>query len=38
MSFYFSLALGKPVITGGAEYDWNIANCNKTIYHHGTTR
>ena len=32
-SFYFSLALGKPVITGGAEYDWNIANCNKTIYH-----
>ena len=34
-SFYFSLALGKPVITGGAEYDWNIANCNKTIYHYG---
>ena len=34
-SFYFSLALGKPVITGGAEYDWNIANCNKTIYHWG---
>ena len=34
VSFYFSLALGKPVITGGAEYDWNIANCNKTIYHH----
>ena len=33
VSFYFSLALGKPVITGGAEYDWNIANCNKTIYH-----
>ena len=31
-SFYFSLAMGKPVITGGAEYDWNIANCNKTIY------
>ena len=34
-SFYFSLAIGKPVITGGAEYDWNIANCNKTIYHWG---
>ena len=35
VSFYFSLALGKPVVTGGAEYDWNIANCNKTIYHWG---
>jgi len=35
VSFYFSLALGKPVITGGAEYDWNIAHCNKTIYHYG---
>ena len=35
VSFYFSLALGKPVITGGAEYDWNIANCNKTKYHWG---
>jgi Flp pilus assembly protein TadG len=35
VSFYFSLALGKPVITGGAEYDWNISNCNKTIYHWG---
>src|SRR5687767_13530398 len=33
VSFYFSLALGKPVLTGGAEYDWNIANCNTTIYH-----
>jgi Flp pilus assembly protein TadG len=33
VSFYFSLALGKPVITGGAQYDWNIANCNTTIYH-----
>jgi Flp pilus assembly protein TadG len=32
VSFYFSLALGKPVITGGSEYDWNIANCNTTIY------
>jgi Putative Flp pilus-assembly TadE/G-like len=28
-SFYFSLALGG--ITGGAEYDWNIANCNTTV-------
>jgi Flp pilus assembly protein TadG len=35
VSFYFSLAMGKPVITGGAEYDWNIANCNKTIYYWG---
>ena len=35
VSFYFSLALGKPVITGGAAYDWNIANCNTTIYHWG---
>ncbi len=29
-SFYFSLAMGKPPITGGDEYDWNIANCNTT--------
>jgi Flp pilus assembly protein TadG len=35
VSFYFSLALGKPVITGGAAYDWNIANCNTTIYYWG---
>jgi Flp pilus assembly protein TadG len=35
VSFYFSLAMGKPVLTGGAEYDWNIANCNKTIYYWG---
>jgi Flp pilus assembly protein TadG len=35
VSFYFSLALGKPVITGGAEYDWNIANCNTTSYYWG---
>jgi Flp pilus assembly protein TadG len=33
VSFYFSLALGKPVITGGSEYDWNIANCNTTSYY-----
>ena len=35
VSFYFSLALGKPVVTGGAEYDWNIANCNTTHYFWG---
>lgn len=35
VSFYFSLALGKPVISGGEPYRWNIANCNKTIYHWG---
>ena len=35
VSFYFSLALGKPVITGGAEYDWNIANCNRSVMHWG---
>ena len=34
-SFFFSVALGKPVITGGDEYRWNIANCNTTIYHWG---
>ena len=27
-SFYFSLAI--KGITGGAEYDWNIANCNTS--------
>ena len=35
VSFYFSLAMGKPPITGGAEYDWNIANCNTTSYFWG---
>jgi Flp pilus assembly protein TadG len=35
VSFYFSLAMGKPPITGGAAYDWNIANCNTTIYYWG---
>jgi Flp pilus assembly protein TadG len=35
VSFYFSLDLGKPPITGGAEYDWNIANCNTTSYYWG---
>jgi Flp pilus assembly protein TadG len=33
VSFYYSLALGKPVVTGGDEYRWNIDNCNTTIYH-----
>ena len=32
-SFYFSLALGGE--TGGSEYEWNIANCNRTIMHMG---
>jgi Flp pilus assembly protein TadG len=32
-TFYYSLALGGE--TGGAEYDWNIANCNTTIMHRG---
>ena len=27
-SFYFSWAIGG--LTGGSEYDWNIANCNQT--------
>ena len=35
MSFYFSLAMGKPPITGSDEYRENIANCNTTIYHWG---
>jgi Flp pilus assembly protein TadG len=35
VSFYYSLSLGKPVIEGGDPYRWNIANCNKTIYHWG---
>ena len=28
-SFYFSYAIGG--VTGGAEYRWNIANCNTTM-------
>jgi Flp pilus assembly protein TadG len=35
VSFYYSLAMGKPVITGGDPYRWNIANCNTTIYYWG---
>jgi Flp pilus assembly protein TadG len=34
-TFYFSLALGGMSGTGGADYDWNIANCNTTIMHIG---
>ena len=32
-TFYFSLAIG--AVTGGAEYDWNIANCNTTTMYWG---
>jgi Flp pilus assembly protein TadG len=35
VSFYFSIDLYKPPITGGAAYDWNIANCNTTSYYWG---
>ncbi len=35
VSFYFSIDLSKPPITGGAAYDWNIANCNTTSYYWG---
>jgi len=35
VSFYFSIDLNKPPITGGAAYDWNIANCNTTSYYWG---
>lgn len=28
-SFYFSIAIAG--VTGGSEYDWNIANCNKHV-------
>jgi Flp pilus assembly protein TadG len=34
-SFYFSIDLSKPPITGGSAYDWNIANCNTTSYYWG---
>jgi hypothetical protein len=30
-SMYYSLAMTGD--TGGDDYEWNIANCNKTIYH-----
>ncbi len=32
-SMYFSLAMTGD--TGGSDYDWNIANCNHSIYHWG---
>jgi Flp pilus assembly protein TadG len=32
VSFYFSLALFG--VTGGSEYDWNIANCNTGLMHY----
>ncbi len=32
-SMYFSLAMTDD--TGGADYSWNIANCNKKHYHWG---
>jgi Flp pilus assembly protein TadG len=38
-SFYYSLAMprttGGDPVTGGAEYDWNIANCNRSVFHWG---
>ena len=33
VSFYFSIAIAG--VTGGAEYDWNIANCNKHVMRWG---
>jgi Flp pilus assembly protein TadG len=35
VSFYFSLSIGGMAGTGGADYRWNIANCNQTIMHWG---
>lgn len=35
VSFYFSLAIGGMSGTGGADYEWNIANCNTTIMYWG---
>ena len=35
VSFYYSLAIGGMAGTGGADYEWNIANCNTTIMHFG---
>ena len=32
-SMYYSLAMTND--TGGDDFEWNIANCNKTIYHWG---
>jgi hypothetical protein len=33
VSFYYSLSMTDDM--GGNDYRWNIANCNKTIYHWG---
>jgi Flp pilus assembly protein TadG len=33
VSFFQSLALGG--VTGGSEYEWNIANCNKLVMYRG---
>jgi len=33
VSFYFSIAIAG--VTGGAEYDWNIANCNQHVMEWG---
>ena len=30
-SFYFSLSIGGMGGTGGADYNWNIANCNRSV-------
>ena len=37
VSFYFSLSIGgvEGGMVGGEAYEWNIANCNKTIMHWG---
>ena len=35
VSFYFSLAIGGMAGTGGADYEWNIANCNTSIMRWG---
>ena len=37
VSFYFSLSIGgvDGGLVGGAAYEWNIANCNKTVMHWG---
>jgi Flp pilus assembly protein TadG len=36
-SFYFSLTMGgmEGGLTGAAAYEWNIANCNRTVYYWG---
>jgi Flp pilus assembly protein TadG len=39
VSFYYSLAMpdhtGGEAMTGGDEYRWNIANCNRSVMHWG---